>query len=46
VTVAKIKTGPDEKGFIAANYLTRVINLKRRYNEEFIETMTLKHRQR
>jgi hypothetical protein len=44
--VEKIKPEPDEKGFIAANYLTRVINLKRRDNEEIIETMTLKHRQR
>ena len=42
----KIKPRPNEKGFIAANYLARVINLRRRDNEEIIETMTLKHRQR
>ena len=42
----KIKPGPDEKGFIAANYLTRVTNLNRRDNEEIIETITLKRQQR
>ena len=35
-----------EKGFTAANYVTRVINLNRVENEEIIETITLHHQQR
>jgi Domain of unknown function (DUF4384) len=39
----KVRPGPNEKGFIAANYVTRVTNLNRRDNEEIVETITLKH---
>jgi hypothetical protein len=41
----RVRTKPNEKGFIAANYVTRVTNLNRRDNEEIIETITLKHQQ-
>ena len=41
----RVRPGPNEKGFIAANYVTRVTNLNRRDNEEIIETITLKHQQ-
>jgi hypothetical protein len=37
---------PNEKGFIAANYVTRVTNPYNRNNEEIVETITLKHQQR
>lgn len=42
----KVKPRPNEKGFIAANYVTRITNLNRRDNEEIVETITLKHQQR
>jgi hypothetical protein len=42
----RVRPRPNEKGFIAANYVTRVTNLNRRDNEEIVETITLKHQQR
>jgi hypothetical protein len=42
----RVKPRPNEKGFIAANYVTRVTNLNRRNNEEIVETITLKHQPR
>jgi hypothetical protein len=42
----RVRPGPNEKGFIAANYVTRVTNRNRRNNEEIVETITLKHQQR
>src|SRR5262249_32456447 len=42
----KVTPRPNEKGYIAANYVTRVTNLNRKDNEEIIETITLKHQQR
>jgi len=42
----KVRPRPNEKGFIAANYVTRVTNLNRHDNEEIIETITLRHQPR
>ena len=42
----RVRPRPNEKGFIAANYVTRVTNLNRRDNEEIVETITLKHQPR
>jgi hypothetical protein len=44
--VERFNPKPNEKGFIAANFLTRVTNLNSRDNEEIIETITLKHQKR
>lgn len=41
----RIKPSPNEKGYIAANYVTRITNLNRRDNEDIVETITLKHQQ-
>jgi hypothetical protein len=40
-----IRPDPNQKGFIANNFITRITNLNRRDNEEIFETITLRHQQ-
>lgn len=42
----KVRPGPNERGYIASNYLTRVTNINRKDNVDIVETIKLKHPQR